>query len=165
MNTLSLDTLNKLSPYRVVKSSDNDYWFVTVNGIYYNISFNEEFEIGGCMAFQFGIFNHEHKHAPFDPNIKRTIIAIINEFFAKNLNVLLYTCDSSDKREKARNRLFIKWFKEENGEEKFIIKTAETIIDGQGMYLAIIVENTNPRLKEIVEEFEVTSTMLTSGEK
>ena len=38
MNTLSLDTINKLSPYRVVKSSDNDYWFVTVNGINYNIN-------------------------------------------------------------------------------------------------------------------------------
>ena len=165
MNSLSLELINSKSPYRVVQSAEGDFWFVTIHGINYNIAFNEEFEIGGCMAYQFGIFNHEHQHAPHDPQIKDTIIAIINEFFAKNMDVLLYTCDSSDRREKARNRLFIRWFKEEDNGRRFTIRASETSVEGQGMYVAIIVENCNPHLKEITEEFDNTAAVLTSQQK
>ncbi|MBQ7056778.1 MAG: hypothetical protein IJM84_02370 [Bacteroidaceae bacterium] len=165
MTPLSLADINAVTPYRVVQSTEGDYWFCTDSAINYNISFHEEFEIGGCMAFQFGIFNHEHKHAAFDPKIKETIIAIIIEFFNKNKNILLYTCDSSDRREKARNRLFIRWFKETDVNSKFTICTTETIVEGQGMYVAIIVENDNPRIDAIKEEFEMVSDALMTGQK
>ncbi len=117
------------------------------------------------MAYQFGIFNQSHKHAAFDPKIKDTILAIINEFFARNMNVLLYTCDSSDRREAARNRLFIRWFKEADAGARFTICTSEAMVEGQGMYVAIIVENRNPNLTSITEEFNMASSVLAREDK
>lgn len=68
-------------------------------------------------------------------------------------------------REKARNRLFIRWFKEEDNGRRFTIRASETSVEGQGMYVAIIVENCNPHLKEITEEFDNTAAVLTSQQK
>ena len=45
------------------------------------------------------------------------------------------------------------------------ICTTETIVEGQGMYVAIIVENDNPRIAAIKEEFEMVSVALTNGQK
>ena len=64
------------------------------------------------MSYQFCIHNDNHIHGSYDNKISTTIIAIIEEFFLQNLNVLLYICDTSDNREEVRNRLFIRWFKE-----------------------------------------------------
>lgn len=40
------------------------------------------------------------------------------------------------------------------------IRTANAEVEGEGFYAAIIVENRNPKLKEITEEFEQTAQML-----
>ena len=94
MNDLSLDRINKFAPYKVVKTPNDDFWFSTIYGVNYSVAFNEEFELGGCMAYQFGIFNKDNRHTPYDANIQTTIVAIINEFFRVNHDVLLYICDN-----------------------------------------------------------------------
>lgn len=46
-----------------------------------------------------------------DPRIKVTIVSIVQEFFQKNPNdVLFYTCDSTDGKHAFRKRLFDRWF-------------------------------------------------------
>jgi len=45
---------------------------------------------------------------------------------------------------------------------RFTICAANTIIEGHGFYAAIIVENRNPKLKAITEEFETIAQALTS---
>ena len=75
--------------------------------------------------------------------------------------MLLYICDTSDSREAARNRLFLRWFEETADPERFTIKTASATIEGQGIYAAIIVENRNPLTKAIIDDFEQTAQMLT----
>ena len=72
-------------------------------------------------------------------------------------------CDTSDSREAARNRQFLRWFEESADSGRFTIKTASAIIEGQGIYAAIIVENRNPLAKAIIEDFELTAQMLTEG--
>lgn len=154
MNGLSIERINGKTPYRVVVSDKGDYLFATEKGINYTISFSEEFAIGGCMGYQFSIYNANHVHASYDAKIKETIIAIIEDFFLENQNVLLYICDTSDNREEVRNRLFIRWFKASADPRKYTICTADSIIEGQGFYAAIIVANDNPALEKIKEDFE-----------
>jgi hypothetical protein len=92
------------------------------------------------------------------------LIAIIEQFFAENTNVLLYICDTSDGREEKRNSLFVRWFEEFATPDRFTMKTANATVEGQGFYAAIIVENTNPMLEAIVGDFKQTAESLT-GEK
>jgi len=47
MNNLSLDSINKKSPYLVKQADDGDYVFQTVKGIIYGIGFIENNPIGG----------------------------------------------------------------------------------------------------------------------
>lgn len=42
----------------------------------------------------------------------------------------------------------------------FTIHTAKAEVEGEGFYAAIIVENRNPKLKEVTEEFGQTAQML-----
>ena len=40
------------------------------------------------------------------PKVRETILAIVEEFFAKNNAAFLYICDTSGGMQKMRNRLF-----------------------------------------------------------
>lgn len=53
--------------------------------------------------------------------VRFTLFAIIDEFFHENEDVLLYVCDTSNNREAARNRLFIRWFKQSARPDRFTI--------------------------------------------
>ena len=113
--------------------------------------------LGGCETYQLSISNQNKLHASYDPDVKNTTLVIVDEFFRENLDGLLYLCDTSDSREAARNRLFLRWFEESAEPERFTIKTASAVIEGQGIYAAIIVENRNPLAKAIVDDFELTA--------
>lgn len=52
-------------------------------------------------------------------------------------------------------------FEESAEPERFTIKTASAVIEGQGIYAAIIVENRNPIAQAIIDDFELTAKMLT----
>ena len=108
------------------------------------------------------ISNQNKVHASYDPDVKNTTLIIIDEFFRENLDGLLYMCDTSDSREAARNRLFLRWFEESAEPERFTIKTASATIEGQGIYAAIIIENRNPLAQAIIDDFEMAAQMLTS---
>ena len=161
MNALSLDYINSKSPYLVKLADDGDYVFQTAKGVIYGIGFIENDALGGCETYQLSISNQNKLHASYDPDVKNTTLVIVDEFFRENLDGLLYMCDTSDSREAARNRLFLRWFEEYADPERFTIKTASVVIEGQGIYAAIIVENRNPLAKAIIDDFELTAKMLT----
>ena len=102
MIKLSLENINATSPYEVVFSASQDYLFTTSLGIHYLISFDDDQPLGGCPTFQFVIQKMENVRSPHDPKVEQTILAIVNEFFVSNLNVMLYMCDDSDGREDKR---------------------------------------------------------------
>lgn len=160
MIKFSLTQIQEKSPYEIV-FSEGDFIFQTDEGIHYSISFSKEDIIfGGCETYQFIIRKIEETHMPHDSKVKATILAIIYEFFRSNSHVLFYICDTSDHREEIRNRLFLTWFEHNAEPERFTIRTANTKIEGEGFYTAIIVENCNPKLQEIIEEFERISQIL-----
>lgn len=163
MNNLSLDIINAKSPYIVQRADDGDYVFQTAKGVIYGIGFLENDPLGGCETYQLSISNQNKVHASYDPDVKNTTLIIVEEFFSKNLDGLLYLCDTSDSREAARNRLFLRWFEKYSEPDRFTIKTANAVVEGQGIYAAIIVENRNPLANAIIDDFELTAKMLTDN--
>ena len=162
MITLSIEAINAVSPYKV-SLNHGDYDFVTADGIRYSASFLEDVPLGECDTYQFGFRKKEDIHATFDANVKATLLAIINQFFIENVNVLLYICDTSDGREAKRNRLFLRWFEEFANPERFTMRAASAIIEDQGFYAAIIVEISNPQLEAIISDFNRSAESLTAG--
>ena len=163
MKPLSLEHINERSPYYVMLSPKDNYIFETERGIHYSISFEEETPIGGCDSYQFIIEKIDKVRSSHDAKVESTILAILDEFFAEHLDVLLYMCDDSDGREANRNRLFLTWFKKHAAPERFTIRTASAVVEGKGFYAAIIVENRNPMLETIIADFESTAQALTEG--
>lgn len=161
MKELSIKSINEKAAYTVyTTTSKQDFSFLTEQGIQYAISFMEEFEIGGCMSYQFCINNHNKKHGSYDSKVQTTILCIIEEFFAKNSNILLYICDTSDNKEAARNRLFLRWFREYAIPNEYTICTANSQVEGEYYYTAIIIENKNPLKEQIIADFSKISSTL-----
>lgn len=163
MINISLEDINRKSPYEITLNN-GDFDFITDTGTRYSVSFLEDVPLGGCDTYQFGFRKREDTRGGYDANVKDTLIAIIEQFFIENEDVLLYICDTSDGREAKRNRLFVRWFEEFATPERFTMKTANATIEGEGFYAAIIVENSNPKLEDIVNDFKQTAETLT-GDK
>jgi len=163
MIELSLKQINARSPYEVSYAPNGDFAFATDLGIHYLISFEEENPVGACDTFQFVIQKLDRRRSPHDAQVERTILAILDVFFTEYLDVLLYLCDDSDGREANRNRLFLTWFCKHATPERFTICTANTVVEGKGFYAAIIVENRNPKLAEILDDFNQTTEALING--
>lgn len=153
MINFPLEQINKRSPYEITVSGGG-LLFETENGVKYRVNFTEEFAIGGCDTYQFMFSKLTKEHTSFDNNISKALVVIIEEFFRSNHNVLLYICDTSDKREASRNRLFAHWFRKfaEDGEYEF--RYASSHVEDEEFYAAIIVERSNPMLNEILVDFE-----------
>ena len=162
MYNLSLEVINKTTPYKV-KYDQGEYVFETETGSIYNISFDEDLQIAGNITYQFCIRRHIIRDKSFDSRVQQTIIAIILEFFKQDENILLYTCDNSDNREAARSRLFLRWFNEVNTMSGFVLKSANTVVEGQGFYFAIIIPRNHPSLEAICSEFDEVAAHLTSN--
>ena len=131
MKMFQLDRINKIAPYEV-KVEGKQYVFDTAQGLRYEVRFFEEQPIGGCETWQFSFAKANSEPAPEDPYVRFTLFAIIDEFFHENEDVLLYICDTSDNREAARNRLFIRWFKQSAQPDRFTIRSAKCYHRGPG---------------------------------
>lgn len=160
-HALSTENINMASPYKVEKLNDYAFVFHTQTNVVYYVSFKQDMEIAGLDSYQFIIERKSEKQG-YDADVKESIIAIINEFFAQNNDILLYICDTSDGREAIRNRLFIRWFMESDIDNMLEIKTANAIVEGEGMFFAIIFKKSNPRYAEISHEFDEASAYLTT---
>lgn len=161
MIKFSLKRILEQAPYELILSGDN-FIFQTDLGIHYSINFNkEDIVLGGCETYQLIIRKIEEERSHHDPKVEETILAIVNEFFQSNLKILLYLCDTSDGREESRNRLFLSWFEKHAEKQRFTICKAHTEIEGEGIFLCIVIDNRHPDLNAITEDFEEKATLLT----
>lgn len=163
MIKFSLKRILERSPYDLTLSEDS-FLFQIDLGVSYSISFNkEDIELGGCDTYQLIIRKLEEKRSRHDPKVEATILAIIDEFFQSNTEVMLYLCDTSDGREESRNKLFTLWFERYTEKDRFTIRKAHTNIEGEGLFFCIVVDNRNPNLKAIIEDFDEKAEMLTGN--
>jgi hypothetical protein len=112
MKPLNLDRLNIRSPYSVWQNSAQCYGFKTDYDVLYRLSFTDDATIWEEGAYEFCILNENSRPSPNDPNVKETVLCIIEEFFRLNPDILLYQCETGDNRQALRDRLFIRWFNE-----------------------------------------------------
>ena len=108
--TLSADTLNQRSPYALMQLGELTFRFVTDQQIHYTVGFYKDTIFMDDGAYHFFIDNSEHEHGSYDSKILEVVTVILEEFFGQEPTVMLYICDSTDKRQAARDRLYHLWF-------------------------------------------------------
>ena len=101
--------------------------------------------------------------SPKDPKVRATILAIIEEFFAKNQAAFLYICETGDGLQEMRNRLFRFWFGIYKDREEYLF-LPQTVYDEEGNdnYAALIIRKDNPQFRDLVTEFMNTVNLLNS---
>ena len=163
MNSLSLHAVNASSSYKVSAVNDCCYQFFTDYGVHCTVEFVLDDSLLSHETYHLVIVNVNHQKSPNDVKVRDTIIAIIDEFFIENNTTVLYICETGDKKQALRNRLFERWFStyERKAQYTFV---ASSLKDDEGIenYTAIIVRNDNPDLSAIIAEFTETISLLSS---
>jgi hypothetical protein len=97
--------------------------------------------------------NPTGKRIPADPLTEPTILAIFHDFFRSLEHVIIYICDSSDGREKARFRKFTSWVYKNTDPDLF--KMDAFLPDGDRFtILSGILSKKNPYFSQFVELFK-----------
>ena len=122
----------------------------------------DDYSIWQSGAYQFYINNESHRPSPNDEKLKATVFRIIEAFFTANPDILLYICETGDGRQAFRSRLFIRWFNNYAGRDTYVMQTAEVQEGKTKNFAALIVQKSNPRLEEILAEFNETISILTN---
>lgn len=160
MNKLSIERINKNTHYQVFANTENAYIFYTVQGIVYEVSFDEDYPIGGCDTYQITIRKVNRTEGSYDPNVREAILAVIEEFFEANQSVFLYICDTSDGRQQARNMLFLRWLHEYDIRHRYRISTCNVPVEGEMWYTAIIIRTDNPKCDAVKAQFDADALKL-----
>ena len=169
MNALNLSYINLRAPYTMWNTQPEYYYFKTDRGAVFKVGFMSDYTIWQDDAYQFIIVNENNEPSPLDMKLKETIFCVIEAFFSANPDILLYLCDTGDGKQAARNRLFLRWFREYSDKHLYFLRTAEIeeIVDektGKKLmnFAALIVQKSNPKLEEIVREFDDTISLLSN---
>ena len=157
MKQLSLKTINSSSPYDVMMVNPNTYRFVTDYSVEIAISFDLDDLLEHGEAYMFNITNVNRQRSPRDMKVRDTVIAIIDNFFETNEFALLYICETGDRKQAMRNRLFDSWFAYANDKEQYVIMVANIQdLEGVDNYAAMILRKDNPYFVDYVSEFNNT---------
>ena len=155
MIELSLDAINNKAPYHVdcVEHHDGYFTFSTDFGVNYTVGFDVDDLIQSDISYQFVLINIDNTKSPRDHKVRDTIRCIVEEFFAKNNNSLLYLCETGDRKQAMRNRLFEHWFSTYKFNSLYTFHSA--VVDAEGIenYVAIIMRIDNPNLTNVLMEF------------
>ena len=82
---MSLAVINANSPYEVkVALADDTLCFITDYDAEIFVTFERDDILHNGLVYQFGISNPKGVKSPRDPKVRETILAIVEEFFAKN---------------------------------------------------------------------------------
>lgn len=150
---LSVDNINKESPYWVIQLDDMQFRFRTSAGTVYHIGFSPDSYFMPGYAYHFHISSNDD-HAPKDPCVIKVITCVIEEFFRNNTSVMLYICDSYDNRELTRANLYKRWFDNYPHKDQLILRTAEIQFNENCVYSGIIIRKDNPNNEKIIENFD-----------
>ena len=159
---LSVESINENSPYKVQYATNKSFViFKTDYDVHYLVGFEYDDSSFDFATYQLVIINTNNKKSPRDPKVKDTIIAIIEDFFSNNENVLLYICETGDAKQSMRNRLFQYWFSAYFNKAQFTFVSA-SVKDEEGIInnAAIILRTDNPNMPYIVSEFSKTINLL-----
>ncbi len=146
----------------IYDSEDNSFNFTTKNDILYKVSFivDETFSVlSGHKVpniYQIVVEKVAQKIEPFDNKVSKTIESIIEHFFRKIENSILYVCSNIDDKERKRFEVFNRWYK--NSKYKDIIVKTDNIIvieeNANGkteIFTSFMYHKNNPNQEKIIE--------------
>ena len=162
MRQLDLGRVNSRAPYSVTMRAEQVYYFKTDYGMLCTITFMDDYSIWETGAYQFVIGNENSVPSPLDTKLRDTVFCLIDAFFDANPDILLYICETGDGKQEFRSRLFVRWFNTYAGRDSYVMETAEVQEGTIKNFAALILQKTNPRLKEILFEFDETISILTN---
>jgi hypothetical protein len=141
--------LPNLNHYEIFKNLEG-FYFITENEIIYSVYFisGEEYLPNQSYSNDLYVFGFQanSKYKGFaDKKVETSILKILTAFFENNRNLIVYSCDQSDKKELARKRLFDKWFNA-YGLINFIKVDFEF---ESNLYVSIIYRKDNPQISDI----------------
>ena len=150
--------------FEYIGTDNNEYAFVTTNELTYNIAFvKADFYFPERHSFKQNVFeliiqldeSQKNIRAVRDLKLPLTIAAIFLDFFHSNERVVVFSCDTTDRRQAVRHRKFDDWFKQFNDDT--FIKLNEVIDDIENevqYFMSMILVNTNPLKDEIIVAFK-----------
>ena len=160
LKQLSLKTINAFSPYAVMMVNSNPSRSVTDYSVEIAVRFDLDALLEHGEAYMFNITNVNKQRSPRDMKVRDTVIAIIDNFFETNEFALLYICETGDRKQAMRNRLFDSWFAYANGKDQYVIMVANIQdLEGVDNYAAMILRKDNPHFVDYVSEFNNTVNM------
>ena len=151
---LSVDNINKKSPYWVIQLDDMTFRFVTKNGVVYRVGFYKDPYFLGEKAYHFFISNENRVLTPKDIEVYKVITCVIEEFFEQDSSVMLYICDPHDHREAIRDSLYKRWFNSYPRHEELTLQAEELNFDCYVVYTGMILRNDNPDYVELLETYK-----------
>lgn len=164
MVTLSVERINRTSPYKVSEGSVGFVEFKTDSGVVYSVGFVPTDLFISAETYQFYLTNVNNKKSPRDVKLRNTIMAVVLDFFLSSDTAMLYICDTGDMRQSMRARLFRFWASGYSQYDQFSV-TSGSVTDEDGVrnYATLIIRNDHPKKKEVVNEF--MDTIQTLNEK
>jgi hypothetical protein len=151
-----------LQPYNYLLIKPDYYTFTTDSGTEYQCYFYTAEEIFSdypslaqrVYAFNLVLKNNLSFQKGLDKRIAATVTEILKIFLHQKENAVVYICDNSDNREKARFHKFYHWFKHYN--DGSIVQLRGVIRAGNTDILnAMLIHKDNPQLNDFIEAFEI----------
>lgn len=153
------------SGYRVDNDPDdpNVFIFETTNAIIYEVRFKPSGYIFANdpeiqpFVFEMGITvleNPLEKRPPGDRLVPPTIAHIFGDFFEQHERIVVYICDSSDKRGLVRQRKFNNWFSLYKGSS--YAQFNDSLLDETGVpyFISLIIRLDNPYRRRLLLAFD-----------
>jgi hypothetical protein len=139
----------------------NTYNFTTKNNIIYRVAFivDETFStISGDEIpniFQIVIEKANEETEPLDIKVSRTIENIIERFFIRVENSLIYVCYDLDQKAEVRNDVFDRWYKKSIYKDNIIkidriIEITIKDFEIQRLYTAFMFHKKNPNYEKLM---------------
>jgi len=143
----------------------NTYNFITKNNILYRIAFiiDETFStISGeeiSNIFQLIVEKVGEEIEPYDAKVSKTIEDIIDRFFQKIDNSLIYICSTENDKAKKRHEIFNRWYKKSKYHE-VIIKIDKIIhvsinkSESQNLFTSFIFHKQNLNAEKLIKIYD-----------
>jgi len=138
------------------------YSFTTKNKIIYKVAFlvDESFTaISGeeiPNVFQLIVEKTTDEIEPFDASVSKTIEHIVEKFFHKTENSLIYICSEANDKAKLRHEIFNRWY--QNSRYKTFIVKLDNVIsitinttETQKLYTSFLFHKQNSNFKRLIE--------------
>jgi hypothetical protein len=150
---ISAEAVNLRSPYKVRQEDDNIFLFRTKYGIDYSVGFVSDISFMKEGVYQFFIINESGRTFRADKDVFETVRVIVEEFFVQKESVMLYICDTTDKRQASRDRLFKVWFHTYLQNDSYTMYNEPMTIDNVRYFSSVILRKNHPLHNQVLCSF------------